>query len=176
MSDATDYLTQARELRRLDFVQAFDFPFLIGTTPRLEPMGPQKTGIVELLDEATLDGAPPPTLRMASDAPPLVAAVRKSQSPFPGMITVGRTSNNDIVLRDVTISKFHAFFRITAEGIELADAGSRNGTWVGRQKLAGKGAAVAAPLGSLVRFGALAFHLVDAGQCWDLLNKPQVSR
>jgi pSer/pThr/pTyr-binding forkhead associated (FHA) protein len=45
------------------------------------------------------------------------------------MITVGRTPNNDIVLRDVTVSRLHAFFKHPSEKKWLvADGGSKNGT------------------------------------------------
>jgi hypothetical protein len=42
----------------------------------------------------------------------MVLPVRKVQSTFPDMITVGRTANNDIVLADMSVSKFHAFFAV----------------------------------------------------------------
>jgi len=46
-------------------------------------------------------------------APHFVAPLRKRRggmSPFESRISVGRTSNNDLVLRDGTVSKFHAWF------------------------------------------------------------------
>ncbi len=56
--------------------------------------------------------------------------VKKAGAQFPGMITVGRTPNNDIVLRDVTVSRLHAFFKRAADGKKwvVADCGSKNGT------------------------------------------------
>ena len=41
---------------------------------------------------------------------------------------VGRTPNNDIVRRDVTVSRFHAYFRQRGERWIVADAGSKNGS------------------------------------------------
>ena len=60
----------------------------------------------------------------------VIAPVRKRLDLFPEMITVGRTGNNDIVIPDATVSKFHAYFRVTDKGLEIVDAGSRNGTKV----------------------------------------------
>ncbi len=56
--------------------------------------------------------------------------VKKAGASFPDMITVGRTPNNDVVLRDVTVSRLHAFFKRTADGKKwiVADGGSKNGT------------------------------------------------
>ena len=51
-------------------------------------------------------------------------------------VTVGRARGNDIYVPDPTVSKLHAFFRRDEEGIMwLFDPGSRNGTFVGGQRL-----------------------------------------
>ena len=55
---------------------------------------------------------------------------------FAMMITVGRASNNDIVLPYDGISKFHAYFSNTPTGWTIQDAKSMNGTHVSGQKLA----------------------------------------
>lgn len=56
--------------------------------------------------------------------------VKKPGAPFADMITVGRTANNDVVLRDITVSRFHAFFRRRNNGWFVCDAGSKNGTFM----------------------------------------------
>jgi hypothetical protein len=53
---------------------------------------------------------------------------KKPGASFADMITVGRTPNNDIVLRDVTVSRFHAYFRQRGDKWIIADAGSKNGS------------------------------------------------
>lgn len=52
-------------------------------------------------------------------------------------ITVGRASNNDVVLDGPTISRFHAYFHQDERTgtWQLVDAGSSNGTWVEAKKL-----------------------------------------
>ncbi|MEO1481896.1 MAG: FHA domain-containing protein [Myxococcota bacterium] len=52
-------------------------------------------------------------------------------NPFPGFLSIGRTANNDIVLDDASISKCHAFIRMSGDGVVLEDANSKNGTSVG---------------------------------------------
>lgn len=104
-------------------------------------------------------------------ARPLVLPVRKVQATFPSMITVGRTDNNDLVVPDEQISKFHAYFRLVGERLELADAGSRNGTFVAGRRLAPE--SESAPLALRDRFslGALEFQLFDAHGCWEWLRQ-----
>lgn len=48
-------------------------------------------------------------------------------------VTAGRHPESDIFLDDVTVSRRHAEFRRTAEGFEVADIGSLNGTYVNRE-------------------------------------------
>ena len=44
--------------------------------------------------------------------------------------TIGRASENDVVLDDVTVSRKHANIRRAGERFELIDLGSLNGTYV----------------------------------------------
>jgi hypothetical protein len=97
---------------------------------------------------------------------PFIAQVAKVQPQFPSMITVGRTQNNDIVVPDTAISKFHAFFRLDGKIVELADAGSRNGTFVGMQRLAPK-QPVRLKAGDHLRFARLAFVLLEPEAAWN---------
>lgn len=102
---------------------------------------------------------------------PLVLPLRKVQSTFPSMITIGRTENNDLVVPDEQVSKFHAFFRIVGDRVELSDAGSRNGTFVGSKKLVGRGAGAQVNRGDRFAFGAVEFQLFDARGCWEWLRQ-----
>lgn len=101
---------------------------------------------------------------------PLVLPLRKVQPTFPSMITVGRTENNDLVVADEQISKFHAFFRIVGDKLELSDAGSRNGTFVAGRRLEARGAAVPVTARDSCSFGALEFLLLDSRGCWEFLR------
>src|SRR3954454_2074099 len=50
-------------------------------------------------------------------------------------VTAGRHPESDIFLDDVTVSRRHAEVRRTAEGFEVADIGSLNGTYVSREPI-----------------------------------------
>ena len=56
--------------------------------------------------------------------------VRKIRSTFPDKITVGRSSNNDIAIKEPNISKLHGYITKTTGSHEMIDADSRNGTVV----------------------------------------------
>jgi ABC transport system ATP-binding/permease protein len=51
-------------------------------------------------------------------------------APPPGSTTIGRATDNDIVVPDVLASRHHATLVPTPEGVEIQDAGSINGTFV----------------------------------------------
>lgn len=50
-------------------------------------------------------------------------------------VSAGRHPDSDIFLDDVTVSRRHAAFRRTAEGYQVADVGSLNGTYVNRDRI-----------------------------------------
>lgn len=69
-------------------------------------------------------------------------------------VTVGRTPNNDVVLPDHSISRFHGYFQQDSRtgAWRLVDAESRNGTQVGGAKLLANTPLVLTD-GSRIRFG-----------------------
>lgn len=159
----TDFAEFARHKTREEFANACRFLFLLGAGTG------GKADQSDFADDSTFTkpmGAEP-----GGKAGQIVLAVRKVQPMFPSMITVGRTTNNDITLPSPQISKFHAYFRLTAGRLELADAGSRNGTWVGVQRLAPKAPPVPVKSGDRIRFGHFELRLLDAGGCWDQLRR-----
>jgi hypothetical protein len=159
----TDFVEFAKHNTREDFEAACEFLFLIGA------------GTGGKADHS--DFAEDNTFTKPAGAEPggkmgqIVVAVRKVQPMFPSMITVGRTPNNDITLPSSQISKFHAYFRVIGDRLEMADAGSRNGTWVGVQRLQPKAPPIGVRSGDRIRFGHFEFRLLDAGGCWDQLRR-----
>jgi hypothetical protein len=94
---------------------------------------------------------------------------KKPGAPFADMITVGRTANNDVVIKDVTVSRFHAFFRERDGAWIVCDAGSKNGTSLAgkaleprKEKSLGAGAAV--------RIGDVETTFYDAVALFDILT------
>ena len=158
-----DLATLALSLTREQFRARFQCFFLCADLGVGRSTRPQRTEAF-VADEKTESYAGP------MPGSPFAAPVVKVQETFPSMIMLGRTLNNDIVVGDTSISKFHAFFRVGPATIEVADAGSRNGTFVGDQQLEPKQMQRLRP-GDRVRFARLAFQLLDAPSCWDWLVK-----
>jgi FHA domain len=169
MNRVEEYRNLVRANSRAKFIEICPYPFLLGMPQLSRPSQPGKTILVSQQDRDALL-APLRKRRPSTETALIVLPVRKVQEAFPSMITVGRTSNNDVVIEDVQVSKFHAFFRINGDQLELADAGSRNGTFIGKLRLEAKGAARPVRQGETIRFGHLEFVFLDSGACWDRLR------
>lgn len=93
----------------------------------------------------------------------------KANNAFAFGITAGRVENNDLVLDDNSISRFHCFFKIDERTHEwsVTDAESKNGTWADGVKLEGNKRAVLHD-GSRVRIGdaELKFMLPPSFLAW----------
>jgi pSer/pThr/pTyr-binding forkhead associated (FHA) protein len=154
-----DTLILALQLGREEFVARFPDPLLVGD------------GALEHSPELQHQDTGPPR----SNAEPLpshtVRALRPTGRVVADYVSVGRGLENDIVIVDETISKNHAFFSRTAAGWTLTDLGSRNGSWVGDQRLAASGEPVPVPLGARVQFGDVTLTVVDSGAFWDRLRR-----
>ncbi len=159
-----DLATLALSLTREQFGRRFDCFFLCADLEVGKSTRPQRTEVFNGEEPTETYGGPLP-------GSPFAAPLVKVQDTFPSMIMLGRTLNNDLVVGDTSLSKFHAFFRVAPGGlVEVADAGSRNGTFVGADKLVPKQMTRLRP-GDRVRFARLAFQLLDASACWGWLVK-----
>ncbi len=86
-------------------------------------------------------------------------------------VSVGRAANKDIVLRDPSVSKFHAWFELHEDlDFSLTDAGSRNQTHVnGEALLPRKPSPLVA--GDLIRFGSVTATLCTAEALWSAIHE-----
>ncbi len=131
---------RARDLRRRDdaleeFVARHPAPALL-----LPARAPARPGSARLAVQTLLDlEAPEPAAARLDLSDAEVLFVEKSaRNPFGTMITLGRASNNDLIVPAPTVSKFHASFARGPAGWSLTDQRSANGTWVdGRRVDAG---------------------------------------
>lgn len=112
-----------------------------------------------------------------ADLPPskyLVFPVRKTErSLIARFYSVGQTRNNDIVIRDVSVSKSHAFFEDDGSGgFILQDARSTNGTYVNEKRVPRSGMGLPVPVrtGDLIRFGSVELSFIDAKSFRDLIR------
>lgn len=110
----------------------------------------------------------PPPPGMASE---VFEIVKAKGNPYPDQISVGRTRNCDVVLRNPSVSKLHAHFRHDEQRrLVLIDNGSQNGTRV-NGKLLEEGEPQVVAVGDVLQFGRLTTTLLDAARFFDLVRE-----
>lgn len=126
------------------------------------PQRPQKT----LASRPVLHTELPPTKY-------IVFPIRKTErSLIARFYSVGQTRTNDVVIRDVSVSKFHAFFQDAEDGgFLLQDARSTNGTFVNGERVPrqGQGDPVRVNPGDRIRFGNVEVTFMQADDFRELL-------
>ena len=131
--DANKHLPKSR------FVRANAEPFLVeseGVEPAASDRDFETVSSGSTTDRARFQRSLHVTLKSR------VIPVRKDRAQaFHDKITIGRTLNNDLVLRHSSISKFHAYFVWDPDTYDytIVDAGSTNGTFVNNVRLASMG-------------------------------------
>ncbi len=117
--------------------------------------------------------APEQILVRVIRAPHFVVLVGKrpdAGGAFAERVSVGRTRNADVVLRDPSVSKSHAWFARDEDGqYFVADANSRNGTWKNDVALRAVDP-VRVSSGDLLRFGTVECTFCDAITLYDALR------
>lgn len=99
----------------------------------------------------------------------LYPARKKQGSPFADMVTVGRTANNDICIKDIIISRFHAFISQRRGQWVICDAGSEGGTFLNGTALeARKEHSIAS--GDCIRFGEVECFFYELTKMYKLLT------
>lgn len=95
----------------------------------------------------------------------------RAGKPYEGHVSVGRARNNDVVLRDGSVSKFHAWFQRGEGGVfYVADGRSKNTTKVNRQPIA-SAQTLAVSAGDRIAFGAIETLLISPSWLWELISK-----
>jgi hypothetical protein len=153
---ARDFWADERRFR-----QRFDHGWLVWSVGR-----PSESPIV----------APTMTLggndgKAKSGDPLALPIVKGKASVFPMGITIGRTENNDVVLRHEQVSRFHAYVQDLVEGPALVDADSKNGTWVNGLKLLPSKPQPLPPT-AVVRFGELQVRYYSCEGFIEYLRNP----
>ncbi len=128
-------------------------------------------------------GGPPPPLRPPLNigllkrrilaSPHFIVELQKREktSTFAKRVSVGRARNQDVVLRQSSVSKSHAWFEAGENGVLMvADAGSKNGTRVRGELLVAR-APVQVEEGDLIEFGTVQATFCGPDTLWRLVNE-----
>jgi hypothetical protein len=116
------YVEQYREVGTESFRRLHPWAFLValGMAGSLEDGNSSGTSIINLADSVLERG------RIAGRVFPLV----KSRYSPRGPVTIGRTSENDVVIPEYSVSRKHCFIATVNESYRITDFGSANGTLV----------------------------------------------
>ena len=110
------------------------------------------------------------TRRAANERLFAVTLRKRSSETYADRISVGRARNKDIVLRDASVSKFHAWFEVDENNrLFVVDAGSRNGTKLNDTRLTPR-TPLLAQSGDEILFGAVRALVCDPGLLWKALR------
>lgn len=149
--DATAHYRNLVTLGRAEFLAAAAPAVLvrIRAPEELEDEPAVSTHTIERVDLDLAAAGPPPRGHEELAIYPLA---KKAGASFPDRITIGRTSNNDIVIADHSVSRLHAYVKQDGTHWIVADAGSKNGSFLDGETLVAR---KERPLGSkaLLRLG-----------------------
>ncbi|MBN2383432.1 FHA domain-containing protein [bacterium] len=166
----------------LKFVQNFDQDGFVALNPNpvLLELEPESEDIQETTPgrryaTMLIDATPPPGFSREVQFSPekeVLEVKNREGSLFTGMINVGRSSNNDIVLDFYAISKFQAYFTQGHDGkMNISDAESTNGTSVNGIPLVPNNPLPLSNGDNILFAGFLAFIFYEPTGFYQLLKK-----
>ncbi|MHC5037303.1 MAG: FHA domain-containing protein [Planctomycetota bacterium] len=123
------FLAQCRNMGKTAFAMRYEEPFLV-----LEFALPEEDAQnYNTLNDKSKHDRPTEPIQKGEGKPLeclVVPLVKSDRNSFQNMVTLGRASNNDIVVSDPSVSKFHAYFRTdpSEKTISIVEAGSSFGT------------------------------------------------
>lgn len=164
---AREFRGDAQNLSAADFAARHGSAFLLFSATKLDkPQGSTSTR-VELagFDDAASEDTAGLSL--------LVYPVVRSGRSVGHLVAVGRTSNNDIVIPDLSVSRFHAFIKPVGEGrFHIQDAKSTNGSTVNGISVPaqGQGPSVELKSGDNLQLGQVQLTFLDVQALWEFLR------
>ncbi len=165
-----EFAADAKALSLPDFEDKHGSGFLLVTAAQQ----PQRAGLdtteIELLGIDDHAGNEVHGERTA-DLTLVVHSIRRRQHSPGHLVTVGRAANNDVVIPDLSVSRFHAFLKPLGDGrFEIQSANiSTNGTTLNGTSVAAQGSGPGADLksGDSVRFGQVETTFLSAAALRD---------
>jgi hypothetical protein len=121
------FAEQFRDVGMESFKRMYPWPFLLalGMAGDLDHSNRSGTSIIRIHDSV---------LERGVIAGRVFALVKTSYSPK-GPITIGRTSENDVVIPEYSVSRKHCFIALVNGTYRITDWGSANGTLVNEKSI-----------------------------------------
>lgn len=127
--DAAAHYRQLLQLGRAEFLASAAPAALVRY--RKDGDDPSSIGVTTLsLDEEIEETLPHGRVALDEVDLQIFPLTKKPGASFPDRITIGRTSNNDVVIADTSVSRLHAYVRRDGASWIIADAGSKNGSFL----------------------------------------------
>jgi hypothetical protein len=135
--DATEHYKNLAALGREEFLASSAPAALVRFRPGSAAIEGATTMTLDQDGETVEETLPLGKDFLYSDSPDMdvYPLAKKPGASFPDRITIGRTPNNDIVVTDASISRLHAYVKADGRQWLVADAGSKNGSWLDRLPL-----------------------------------------
>ncbi len=133
--------------------------FLLGTSAGLRE--PKSSTTTQLL----LDGEDDAPAGRTADLAVVIFPLRPKNPSAGHLVAIGRDPQHDVVIPDISVSRFHAFAKPGDDGVfQIQDTGSTNGTAVNGASVPPRGAGPPTRLkpGDTVRLGQAEFTFADA--------------
>jgi len=167
MEPLDEYLGDCRRFQRETFVQAHPHPWLLLAVTQDDTSERWRAFRTTSINSKILSRHG--DLPAVAEGYRVLEIAKTADNPWRNRISVGRARNNDMVIRDRSVSKLHAHFSIDASGqATLTDAGSRNGTRVNGERLQGSDA-VALVSGDELRIGRIEAVFQTSAGFYDFL-------
>jgi hypothetical protein len=164
MEPLDDFIQEVRSSERDTFAKAHPHPFLVVVVPENADEGWRVFRTTHFTREQVHN---PMSSRASSYR--ALRVVKTNRNPWSDRISVGRAANNDLVVRDASVSKLHAHLRAEGATMTLSDAGSRNGTAVNGKALK-EGEARPLEPGDEINLGSINLVYQDPGGMYDFLK------
>jgi pSer/pThr/pTyr-binding forkhead associated (FHA) protein len=152
----------AKALSRDDFVaQAPQWFLILGEEKGGD--NPESTAVGEFKDGPT-------RRRYSGPGANILPITPREESSLSGAdrIWIGRSPRCDLVLRDWSVSKQHAVFRVRGERLAVLDENSQNGTLLNGEPLIPEQAKTLS-VNDIIQFGTVITRFVDAAALYELI-------
>ena len=161
---------RARELSIDEFAEEYRCPFLLRSPPPAgRGPGADFDDLAFKTDVADVELVSSRPSARPTEASRVIPIVKSDRNPFTGQISVGRAKNCDIILRDGSVSKNHAYFRVVnGATAELVDTQSQNCTRVNASPIKPV-VPVEVVSGDTIIFGSVLTRFLDARALYRLL-------
>lgn len=134
--DKDKYILDAKNKLQEEFVEKYNYPFLLRFAESSIANVDKKLAFSTISVAKLEDLLKMETQAQSKEVLEIIPITKTARNPFQSKIIVGRTSTQDIIIDDLKVSKFHAYFEYTSNNqYALIERGSTNGTILNGVKL-----------------------------------------